>query len=78
MITKTKMISLLQMQQTMQAHEQAAQQAAEHAAQQQQQQGVPIGERNLPRNFPATLSAINPPSCQRHDFEIKPSFINLV
>ena len=44
---------MLQMQRTMQAHEHAAQQAAEHATQQQQQQGVP-------RNFPATRSAINP------------------
>jgi len=69
---------MLQMHQTMQAREQAAQQATKHAAQQQQQQGVLVGERNLPRNFPATCSAINPPPFQRHDFEIKTAFINLV
>ena len=67
-----------QMQQTMNAREQAAQAAAELAVQRQQQQGVPIGEVNLPRNFPANHSAINPPPCQRQDFETKPAFITLV
>ena len=66
------------MQQTMNAREQAAQAAAELAAQQQQQQGVPIGEVNLPRKFPTTRSAMNPPPCQIQDFEIKPAFITLV
>ncbi|XP_013628280.1 PREDICTED: uncharacterized protein LOC106334530 [Brassica oleracea var. oleracea] len=39
---------------------------------------VPNGERNLPRNIPATRSAIATPPCQRADFEIKPGMINLV
>ena len=44
----------------------------------QREPPVPIGERNLPRNIPATRSAIAPPPCQRADFEIKPDMINLV
>ena len=70
--------SLQQMQQqTIAAQQLAAQQlAAQHTA--QHQPLAPIGERNLPRNIPATRSAIAPPPCQRADFEIKPGMINLV
>ncbi|KAL0706262.1 hypothetical protein Bca4012_072688 [Brassica carinata] len=66
-----------QLQQTIQAQEQTAQQAAEQAAL-QQEQAAPIGQRNLPRNFPTTSSAITPPPCLRQDFEIKPALIALV
>ena len=61
-----------QMQQTIAAQQLAAQQVAQH------EPPVPIGERNLPRNIPATRSAIAPPPCQREDFKIKPGMINLV
>ena len=67
-----------QMRQTINAQEAAQQVAAELAAQQAEQQGAPIGERNLPRNFPTTRSAINPPPCTRRDYEIKPALIGLV
>ena len=67
----------LQMQQTIQAQQDAAQQAA-LAQQEQQAYDVPIGERNLPCNVPTTRSAIVPPDCTRHDFEIKPALIGLV
>ncbi|KAF2571953.1 hypothetical protein F2Q70_00003763 [Brassica cretica] len=50
-----------QMQQTINTHEAAREAAAELVAQKVEQQGAPIGERNLPRNFPTTRSAINPP-----------------
>ena len=67
-----------QMQHTINTQEAARQAAAEVAAQQAEQQGAPIGERNLPRNFPTTRSAINPPPCTRQDYEIKPALIGLV
>ncbi|XP_013607682.1 PREDICTED: uncharacterized protein LOC106314341 [Brassica oleracea var. oleracea] len=43
----------------------------------QREPPVPIGERNLLRNIPATRSSIAPPPCQRANFEIKPDMINL-
>ncbi|KAF2596890.1 hypothetical protein F2Q68_00010223 [Brassica cretica] len=64
--------------QTINTQEAARQAAAELAAQQAEQQGAPIGERNLPRNFPTTCSAINPPPCTRQDYEIKRALIGLV
>ena len=67
-----------QMQQTINAQEAARQAAADPAAQQVEQQGAPIGDQNLPHNFPTTRSAINPPPCTRHDYEIKPALISLV
>ena len=67
-----------QMQETINAQEAARQAAADLAAQQVEQQGAPIGERYLPRNFPTTRSAIIPPPCSRHDYEIKPALISLV
>ena len=67
-----------QTQQTINTQEAAHQAAAELAAQQVQQQGAPIGERNLPWNFPTTRSAINPLPCTRQDYEIKPALIGLV
>ncbi|KAF3530394.1 hypothetical protein DY000_02043181 [Brassica cretica] len=73
----TAAMALMQ-QQTINAQEAARQAAADLAAQQVEQQGAPIGERNLPRNFPTTRSAINPPPCTRQDYELKPSLISLV
>ena len=67
-----------QMQQTSNAQEAARQAAGELTAQQVEQLGAPIGERNLPRNFPTTLSNIIPPPCTRQDYEIKPALISLV
>ncbi|XP_013589309.1 PREDICTED: uncharacterized protein LOC106297653 [Brassica oleracea var. oleracea] len=67
-----------QMQQTINTQEAARQAAADLAAQQVEQQGAPIGERNLPRKFPTTRSAINPPPCTRQDYEIKLALISLV
>lgn len=69
------------MQQLLQKMKQAMQTQQEQQQQNQQEhqvQGPPIGQRNLPRNFPTTRSAINPPSCTRQDFETKPALINLV
>ena len=66
-----------QRQQTIQAQQQAAQQAGEQAAL-QQEQTASFGQRNLPRNFPTTRSAITPPPCLRQDFEIKPPLIDIV
>ncbi|KAF3552901.1 hypothetical protein F2Q69_00013997 [Brassica cretica] len=67
-----------QMKQTINIQRAARQAAVELDAQQVEQQGAPIGERNLPRNFPTTRSTINLPPCTRHDYEIKSGLISLV
>ncbi|KAL0668136.1 hypothetical protein Bca4012_030840 [Brassica carinata] len=67
-----------QMKQTINTQRAARQAAVELDAQQVEQQGAPIGERNLPRNFPTTRSTINLPPCTRHDYEIKSGLISLV
>ena len=51
---------MLQMQQTIQAQHEASQQAAQHQ-QEQQEQAAPIGQRNIPHNFPTTRFAITHP-----------------
>ena len=66
-----------QLQHTIQVQEQSAQQSAEQAAL-QQEQAAPIGQRNLPHNFPTTRYAITPPPCLRQDCEIKPALIAMV
>ena len=70
--------SMQQMQQQMQQMQELHQTIAAQQLAAQREPPVPIGERNLPCNIPATRSAISPPSCQRADFEIKPGMINLV
>ncbi|XP_013617253.1 PREDICTED: uncharacterized protein LOC106323719 [Brassica oleracea var. oleracea] len=71
-------MSMQQMQQQMQQMQELHQTIAAQQLAAQREPPVPIGERNLPRNIPATRSAIAPPPCQRVDFEIKPAMINLV
>ena len=70
--------SMQQMQQQMQQMQELQQTLTAQQLAAQQEQPVPIGERNLPRNIPATRSAIAPPPCQRADFEIKTGMINHV
>ena len=70
--------SMQQMQQQMQQMQELQQTIAAQQLAAQREPPVPIGERNLPSNIPATRSAIAPPPCQRVDFEIKPGMINLV
>ena len=66
-----------QMQQSIQAQQDAALVAAQQKLE-QPEQAAPIGQRNLPRNFLITRSAIVPQPCLRQDFEIKPALIDLV
>ncbi|KAL0815255.1 hypothetical protein Bca101_071699 [Brassica carinata] len=73
--------SMQQMQQQMQQMQQMQELQQTITSQQlaaQREPPVPIGERNLPHNIPATRSAIAPLPCQKADFEIKPGMINLV
>ncbi|KAF2598204.1 hypothetical protein F2Q68_00010019 [Brassica cretica] len=70
--------SMQQMQQQMQLMQDLQQTIAAQQLAAQREPPVPIGEMNLPRNIPATRSAIAPPPCQREDFKIKPGMINLV
>ena len=80
--TPEQMAASMQQMQQMQQHMQQMQELHQTIAAQQlaaqREPPVPIGERNLPRNIPATRSAIAPPPCQRADFEIKPGMINFV
>ena len=70
--------SMQQIQQQMQQMQELQQTIVVKQLAAQREPPVPIGERNLPRNIPATRSAIAPPPCQRADFGIRPGMINLV